>query len=318
MEKRKIIIIFIVLILIVIVGLWGSGIIPKRIARISASNYLEKNFPKMQLEYVDIEWSSSFGGYSIKFKDANNKTYSFIMNNKYFPISLGQGLFAFEEEYRQKYEWQDTNIENNEESYFYGKVIESNAKYIIVEPNENEEERKSADKIIVSFGTDHKDYLYGIGRKVLITYNGEIRETYPAQISSDEISTEGYPGFYLYSDEKQQTPKKTKVLNNQDIYENNSNYDLYYYGFENIYVNINNEEDLKLEDALKQGKVTLDAIIAKANKDLDNNKITGDMYKDGGSMIYQYDTYTIIKCHTIEGNRDVYIGTKEMTLNDVK
>ena len=49
-----------------------------------------------------------------------NKTYSFIMNNKYFPISLGQGLFAFEEEYRQKYEWQDTNIENNEESYFYG------------------------------------------------------------------------------------------------------------------------------------------------------------------------------------------------------
>ena len=61
MEKRKIIIVFIVLILIVIVGLWGSGIIPKR------------------------------------------------------------------EEYRQKYEWQDTNIENNEESYFYGKVIESNA-----------------------------------------------------------------------------------------------------------------------------------------------------------------------------------------------
>ncbi len=101
MEKRKIIIVFIVLILIVIVGLWGSGIIPKRIARISASNYLEKNFPKMQLEYVDIEWSSSFGGYSIKFKDANNKTYSFIMNNKYFPISLGQDLFAFEEEYRQ-------------------------------------------------------------------------------------------------------------------------------------------------------------------------------------------------------------------------
>jgi len=91
MKNRNIIIIFIVLILVVIVGLWISGIIPKQIAQISASNYLEKNFPKMQLEYVDIEWSSSFGGYSIKFKDTNNKTYSFIMNNKYFPISLGQG-----------------------------------------------------------------------------------------------------------------------------------------------------------------------------------------------------------------------------------
>ena len=201
-----------------------------------------------------------------------------------------------------------------QEQQFIGTVLEETTKYMVVEPNEDEEERKSADKIMVSFGTDHKDYLFGIGRKVLITYNGEIRETYPAQISSNEISTEGYPGFYLYSDEKQQTPKRTKVLNNQDIYENNSNYDLYYYGFENIYVNINNEEDLKLEDALKQGKVTLDAIIAKANKDLENKIIEGDMFKDGGSMIYKYPKLTIIKSHTTEGNRDVYIGIPEMTM----
>ena len=200
------------------------------------------------------------------------------------------------------------------EQQFIGTVLEETTKYMVVEPNEDEEERKSADKIMVSFGTDHKDYLYGIGRKVLITYNGEIKETYPAQISSDEISTEGYPGFYLYSDEKQQTPKRTKVLNNQDIYENNSNYDLYYYGFENIYVNINNEEDLKLEDALKQGKITTDAIIAKANKDLENKIIEGDMFKDGGSMIYKYPKLTIIKSHTTEGNRDVYIGIPEMTM----
>lgn len=200
------------------------------------------------------------------------------------------------------------------EQQFIGTVLEETTKYMVVEPNEDEEERKSADKIMVSFGTDHKDYLYGIGRKVLITYNGEIRETYPAQISSDEISTEGYPGFYLYSDEKQQTPKKTKVLNNQDIYESNSSYDLYYYGFENIYVNINNEEDLKLEDALKQGKITTDAIIAKANKDLENKIIEGDMFKDGGSMIYKYPKLTIIKSHTTEGNRDVYIGIPEMTM----
>ena len=277
MEKRKVIIIFIVLILIVIVGLWGSGIIPKRIARISASNYLEKNFPQMQLEYVDIEWSSSFGGYSIKFKDANNKTYSFIMNNKYFPISLGQGLFAFEEEYRQKYEWQDTNIENNEESYFYGKVIESNAKYIIVEPNENEEERKSADKISVGLG-ENNDALYTIGTNVKITYDGTILESYPET--------------------------------------NKYNYTIYAYdGSVNIKID---DKEYSLKDALLESKITMEEIIQKANKDLDNNKITGDMYKDGGSMIYQYDTYTIIKCHTIEGNRDVYIGTKEMTLNDVK
>ena len=90
MKKRKIIIIMIVVILIVILALWVSGIIPKQIARITATNYLKKNFPKMQLEYVDIEWSSSFGGYSIRFKDQNNEIYSFIMNNKYFQINISK------------------------------------------------------------------------------------------------------------------------------------------------------------------------------------------------------------------------------------
>lgn len=112
MNKRRIIIATIIFILIAILGLWISGIIPKQIARISATNYLKKNFPKIQLEYVDVEWSSSFGGYSIRFKDENNEIYGFIMNNKYFPISLGQGLFGFEEKYREKYEKQENEIIN--------------------------------------------------------------------------------------------------------------------------------------------------------------------------------------------------------------
>lgn len=315
MEKRKIIIIFIVLILIVVVGLWGSGIIPKRIARISASNYLEKNFPKMQLEYVDIEWSSSFGGYSIKFKDENNKTYSFIMNNKYFPISLGQGLFAFEEEYKQKYEWQDTNIENNEESYFYGKVIESNAKYIIVEPNENEEIRRSSDKISIGLG-ENNDALYVVESNVKITYDGTIMETYPAKVNATKIEIKSTEDFEIlfYDKHPMESYKIYTILDKSET----DKYDYTIYGYDgSVNIRIDGNE-YSLKDALLENKITMEEIIQKANKDLDNNKITGDMYKDGGSMIYQYDTYTIIKCHTIEGNRDVYIGTKEMTLNDVR
>lgn len=315
MEKRKIIIIFIVLILIVVVGLWGSGIIPKRIARISASNYLEKNFPKMQLEYVDIEWSSSFGGYSIKFKDENNKTYSFIMNNKYFPISLGQGLFAFEEEYKQKYEWQDTNIENNEESYFYGKVIESNAKYIIVEPNENEEIRRLSDKISIGLG-ENNDALYVVESNVKITYDGTIMETYPAKVNATKIEIKSTEDFEIlfYDKHPMESYKIYTILDKSET----DKYDYTIYGYDgSVNIRIDGNE-YSLKDALLENKITMEEIIQKANKDLDNNKITGDMYKDGGSMIYQYDTYTIIKCHTIEGNRDVYIGTKEMTLNDVR
>ena len=112
MNKKRIIIVTIILALVVIGGLWASGIIPKQMAKTCATNYLKKNFPKAQLEYVDIEWSPSHGGYLIRFKDENNKIHSFIINNKYFPIKLGQGVFAFREEYTEKYdkvEW-DTDI----------------------------------------------------------------------------------------------------------------------------------------------------------------------------------------------------------------
>ena len=63
--------------------------------------------------------------------------------------------------------------------------------------------------------------------------------------------------------------------------------------------------------------ITIEEIIAKANKDLDEKKITGDMIKDGGTMIYNYNNYTIIKCHSLDGNRDVYIGSKDMKISDL-
>lgn len=82
---------------------WIGGTIPKGIGKIVATNYLKSNFPKKQFEYVGIEWSSSFDGYAIQFKDEKNKTVRFIMHSKYFPISVGQGRFALEEEYREEY-----------------------------------------------------------------------------------------------------------------------------------------------------------------------------------------------------------------------
>ena len=38
------------------------------------------------------------------------------------------------------------------------------------------------------------------------------------------------------------------------------------------------------------------------------------MYDDGGTTIYKYPKLTIIKSHTLEGDRDVYIGIPEMTM----
>jgi len=80
----------------------------------------------------------------------------------------------------------DIKISEKEHS-FVGTVIEETTTYMIVEPNEDEAERKSSDRLRINYGTDHIDYLYGIGRKVIIYYTGYIMETYPAQINTDNI-----------------------------------------------------------------------------------------------------------------------------------
>lgn len=208
------------------------------------------------------------------------------------------------------------NEQSQEEQFFYGRVVEATASYIIVEPNEDEEERKSTDKISISLG-EYNDALYEVGTNVKITYNGEIMETYPAQVKATKIELKSAENFEILFKNRQPIDSYNKVYAILDKSETNK-YDYTIYAYDgSVNIRIDGKE-YSLKDALLESKITMEEIIQKANKDLDNNKITGDMYKDGGSMIYRYDTYTIIKCHTIEGNRDVYIGIKEMTLNDVR
>lgn len=68
---------------------------------------------------------------------------------------------------------------------FLGKIIEVHPTYIIVEPNEEEIVKKSADQ----FRVDMIDpgFSYSVGNYVKITYTGEIRESYPAQIDATHV-----------------------------------------------------------------------------------------------------------------------------------
>ncbi len=206
----------------------------------------------------------------------------------------------------------EVNNEEKEYNSFVGTVLEETTTYMIVEPNEDEEERKSADKIRINYGTDHYDYLYGIGRKVIIKYTGYIKESYPAQIDTNEILTDGYEKFELIV-KKSDNKSKTKILNNQELDKNNSDFDLYYYGLDEVNIFVDNKT-MSLEDALRSGKMTIDGIIQKANKDFPN----AISYDDGGSIEYHYKDYSIIKVHKLDGNRDVYIGVPNMKINDLK
>ena len=209
------------------------------------------------------------------------------------------------------------NEPNHTQTYnsFVGTILEETTTYMIVEPNEDEEERKSSDKIQINYGVDHRDYLYGIGRKVIINYTGYIKETYPAQIDTDNILINGYEEFEL-SVKESENKKKTKILNNTELDKNNSDYDLYYYGLDEVNIFVDNKT-MSLEEALRSGKMTIDGILVKANHDVSDGKIKSEMYKDGGTTEWYYNDYNIVKKHTLNGDRDVYILRSDLTNRDI-
>lgn len=167
-NKRKNIIIVVSFVLVIILVLWINGIIPKQIAKISSTIYLKKNFPKIQLEYENIEWASSFGDYIITFKDQNIELHSFCIGPKYLPVNLGQGMFGFEETYREKYgeQKEDANINNNDtntntenstfiKTYNILNIVDSNdEKYIYLTIRQFQEEEVKTIKIEKSLASD--------------------------------------------------------------------------------------------------------------------------------------------------------------------
>ena len=73
-----------------------------------------------------------------------------------------------------------------ENPYFHASVIEVNEKYVLVQPFEGEEELKSADQIQVSTEvvSTHDIPAMEEGTQIRIVYNGDIAESYPAQINT--------------------------------------------------------------------------------------------------------------------------------------
>lgn len=80
----------------------------------------------------------------------------------------------------------------SEKTYtFKGKVIEMYMNNLIVEPLENEDIRKSSDKIQVWFGQipEFHPPIFPEGTLVEIEYDGNVAETYPAQINAITLRT---------------------------------------------------------------------------------------------------------------------------------
>lgn len=81
---------------------------------------------------------------------------------------------------------------------FFAKVLEVNENGLLIEPNEDELERKSCDKISVSYGEYQQKKDFKVDEEVLITYNGLIQETYTAKISANVASVEDLKESIVY------------------------------------------------------------------------------------------------------------------------
>ena len=111
------------------------------------------------------------------------------------------------------------------------------------------------------------------------------------------------------------TTDKEEVIKILDKSESDKyNYDIYSYkGIVNI------GEKMSLREALLSDKITIDEILQKARKDAkEDETIFGTTYLDGGSSLYIYNDYAILKLNTLEGNKDLYIGVPSMYIDDVK
>ena len=158
---------------------------------------LKGNLNEKELEecigYVVLDTNSDSGDTSSRiYTLTKSKTHDYLLN-----YDLDARIWSFYRaldtkgkdvntpsyiEYNKDYKyWVDTTSDN-ETHVFYGKVIEVNNGSIIVEPDQDSNERRSSDKIYVQVTGEYK-----VGDRVKVTYSGGIMESYPAQVGDAHV-----------------------------------------------------------------------------------------------------------------------------------
>ena len=71
-----------------------------------------------------------------------------------------------------------------------------------------------------------------------------------------------------------------------------------------------------IEDYIKEYE-NLDEIINKLEQEVEEKKVTKEIYKDGGTILYKgRRTFSLLKCHTLDGNEDIYIGDSSLNYEE--
>lgn len=196
--------------------------------------------------------------------------------------------------------------DNKDIHSFEGTIIECENASMIVRPKASESEYSSSNRFRVEYVNDFNSC--NVGTNVKITYDGFINESYPAQIGTTKIEVLPEADFKLTFNSKPGNVKKQIVDK-----KTSKKYDHNVYVWNGDVKVLIDDKTYTLEEAIEENKITVEEIIAKADREIENPLVC----KDGGSKEYHYDNYTIIKLNTLDGNKDVYIGNKKLSVNDV-
>ena len=92
------------------------------------------------------------------------------------------------------------------------------------------------------------------------------------------------------------------------------NYKLFSYGLDKVLLfNPDRSNVYILEEALRNNNITIEDLITSLEFSIPPYGFgTKVVYDEGGSILYTTSSYALLKCNTIEGNRDYYIGNVNM------
>lgn len=95
--------------------------------------------------------------------------------------------------------------------------------------------------------------------------------------------------------------------NKAELLLSKDNRNIYTYCLKDTKINIDSNT-YNLKEYLENNNNAIDEII--------NTLEYSDSLYDGGTKIYKSDSMTLIKCNTLEGNKDIYIGNKDMKFKE--
>lgn len=94
-------------------------------------------------------------------------------------------------------------------------------------------------------------------------------------------------------------------------------YSIYFYDIEDVKFEYRDYK-IDLKNDLKYGYISPEQLIVQAEEDAKEKKNWKRICMDGGSTIYIYENFSILKMNSLNGNRDLYIGPPNMDINEIE